>query len=109
MNEAKLLVIGDETVVYGFSLLGIEGRIVAGADEARQALKEAVDGEAASIVLITTQLADCMRERVDLLKSTSLHPLVLELPTAKPQNGNPTDLRTLLQQALGLPLDQVGQ
>jgi V/A-type H+-transporting ATPase subunit F len=105
MNDVELLVIGDETVVYGFSLLGIDGRIVHSVEEAESALDEVMQADADAIVLITAQWAQAMRPHVDIFKGTSLHPLVLELPTDMSKMGEQATLRTLLQQALGVRLE----
>ena len=106
MNDVKILVIGDETIVYGFGLLGIEGRIVHSGEEADAALTDAVAAHEPGLVLISARWAQEIRARVDILKATSLQPLVLELPKDGAEKGNRSDLRALLRRTLGLALDR---
>lgn len=106
MNDLSILVIGDATVVYGFGLVGIEGRIVHSREEADAALTDALATHQTGIVLISAQWAQEIRARVDALKATSLQPLVLELPQGAAAKGKQSDLRTLLRQTLGLSLDR---
>ena len=102
MNEATLLVIGDENMVFGFGLLGIDGRIVHTAEEAQRTLDQAVSEPEAEIILVATEWADILRQRMDALMSASLRPIVLEIPSSTPDETGRTDLRGLLQHTLGV-------
>ncbi len=104
MNGSRLLVIGDENAVFGFALLGVEGRTVRTAEEARQALHEALARPEVAIVLLTEDWADALRDEVERLKATTLHPLIVEVPASRPGVERPT-LRQLVQRALGVRIE----
>jgi vacuolar-type H+-ATPase subunit F/Vma7 len=104
MNEAELLVIGDDNIVFGFGLLGIEGRIVHSAEEAQQELDQAVSEHEAEIILISSQWAAALRAQMDAHMSASAMPIVLDLPSSVPGETGQADLRGLLQHALGVQL-----
>ena len=104
MSEPRLLVIGDENGVFGFALLGVEGRVVHSAEEARQALEEALASREPGIVLLTEEWAEAMRDEVDRLKATVLEPLILEIPASRPITVR-RSLHELVQRALGIRLE----
>lgn len=49
----KVLVIGHQEAVLGFSLVGVEGRVVSSAAEVNQALDEAFSRPGIGIILVT--------------------------------------------------------
>lgn len=99
----SVYVIGDENTVTGFALIGIEGEEVTTEQEARTALHRAIEREGVEIVLVTEGWAASMRETVDELKMTRMHPLVLEIPGEGTEAGG-RSLRELVQQAVGIRL-----
>ena len=105
MNDATLLVIGDENIGFGFGLLGIEARIVYAAEEAQRMLDQAVSEHEAEIILVSAQWAAALRGQMDARMSASSTPIVLDLPSSAPGETGQTDLRGLLQHALGIQLE----
>ena len=76
----KVLVIGHPEAVLGFSLAGVHGRAVSTAEEANQALDEALANKENGIVLVTQDVAQLVKARVENLKLRSTIPLVVEIP-----------------------------
>lgn len=76
----KLLVIGHPKAVLGFSLVGVSGCPAATAEEANQALDQALATEDLGIVLVTEDVAALIEGRMDELKRESTEPLVVEIP-----------------------------
>ncbi|MFN8486019.1 MAG: V-type ATP synthase subunit F [Caldilineaceae bacterium] len=104
MNAAKLFVIGDENAVFGFALLGVEGKIVHTADEAQQAFTAAMTRPELGILFLTETWASALRSTVDQWKADPLAPIVVEIPASQPTAARPS-LRELVQQSLGLRLE----
>jgi vacuolar-type H+-ATPase subunit F/Vma7 len=105
MSEAKLLVIGDKNIIFGFGLLGIEGWIAHSAEEAQEMLEQAVSEHEAEIILVSAQWAAALRAQMDKRMSASSTPIVLDLPSSTPDETGQTDRRGLLQQVLGIQLE----
>jgi len=99
----RIFVIGNQDAVLGFSLAGVDGRIVTNAQQARQALETALADRTIGLLLITSDAAQYARERVDALKVSSLAPLVVEVPGPKPEEQLPS-LKDLVQRAVGINL-----
>jgi V/A-type H+-transporting ATPase subunit F len=106
-NCVDIFVVGDENTILGFSLMGIDGKVVESAEEARTALDDAVAREDVRIVLITEDWAAEMREKVDQLKMEMAEPLVLEVPGSAPEPTGPS-LRELVEKAVGVRLGELG-
>jgi len=77
----KLQVIGHPKAVLGFSLVGVNGRPAATADEANKALDEALAAPDLGIILVTEDVAALIESRMDELKKRSSEPLVVEIPS----------------------------
>ncbi len=76
----KIFLIGDETTVLGYSLVGIRGVVVNSAAEADDALKTATQDADMGIVLITQRIAAKIQPLVDEAKLKMATPIVLEIP-----------------------------
>jgi len=76
----RILVLGHPEAVLGFSLAGLSGREVQTAEEVNQALDEALVDRGIGIVLITSDAAARIPERIEELKLHSTVPLVVEIP-----------------------------
>jgi vacuolar-type H+-ATPase subunit F/Vma7 len=99
-----LLVIGNQDAVWGFALAGVRGKIVTTAKELDQALDAALGGDEFGIVLVTEDVADLDRRRVDMLMARSIRPLVVEIPEpAGPRPDRPT-LSELIRQTIGVKI-----
>jgi len=98
----KFFVIGDSDTVLGFRYAGIEGRVVADADEASVALREAVARSDIGIVIITEEIAESVRDEVTSIKVKVSRPLLVEVPG--PGGPSPTrrTLLSIITEAVGV-------
>jgi V/A-type H+/Na+-transporting ATPase subunit F len=102
----RTYVIGNEDAVLGFSLVGVDGASAHDADELVQVLTRALDDKTIGLILVTSDVAQFSRERIDALKVSSLEPLVVEIPGEKA--GTPTpSLKEFVQRAVGVNLGGV--
>jgi len=98
----KLLVIGSQDAVWGFSLAGVRGQIVATADELNQALDVALKDQELGIVLVTEDVADLDRRRVDEAMVRSTIPLVVEIPGAEGARPDRPSLSEVIRRTIGV-------
>ena len=99
-----MLVIGSQDAVWGFALVGAHGQIVTTAEELNQALDAALGGDEFGIVLVTEDVADLDRRRVEMLMARSIKPLVVEIPgPAGPRPDRPS-LSELIRQTIGVKI-----
>ena len=100
----SMFVICDKQTLLGFGLVGVPGKVVADADQARTTLDELIDRDDIELILITEELAAQMRERVDELRLTRLHPVIVEIPGSRSEE--PTRLlRDIVQNVVGIRLN----
>jgi V/A-type H+-transporting ATPase subunit F len=98
----KLLVIGNQDTVRGFALAGVHGQIAATAKELNRALDTALADKEIGIVLVTEDVADLARRRVDMLRVRSSVPLVVEIPgPAGPRPDRPP-LSEVIRRTIGV-------
>ncbi len=90
--------------MLGFGMVGVEGRVAETADEAREALQEALNDTQVGIVIITEPVAEMIRPQVDRYVFSQSFPLIVEVPDRQgPLEGRPS-LRELVNQAIGINL-----
>lgn len=76
----KYYVIGDEETLLGFSLVGVEGKIVKTPEEVKLTLKEIIKDKQIGIILITEKYAKMSKDFIAELTYTQNFPLIIEIP-----------------------------
>ncbi|MBN1487894.1 MAG: V-type ATP synthase subunit F [Anaerolineae bacterium] len=100
----KPLVIGSQDAVWGFALVGLRGQIVATEQELLQALDNALGDKEIGIVLVTEDVANLARQRVDMLMAHSATPLVVEIPGPGGPSPDRPPLSEILRQTIGVKI-----
>ena len=100
----KVIVIGNQEAVVGFSLVGVHGKAVTSVAEANQALDEALAAPDAGIVLVTADTAELIQARMDQLKLRSTVPLVVEIPGPMGVGPDQPTLNEIVLRAIGIKL-----
>ena len=98
----KVLVVGNQESVLGFSLVGVNGKTVTTAAETNQALDEALASDDAGIVLVTEDVASLIETRMDQLKLRSTVPLVVEIPGPQGVGADRPSLNEVVLRAIGV-------
>ncbi len=98
----KFYCIADEDTVRGFRLAGVEGRAVADARQAAEALAETTARGDCGIVILTERVAAGIRERVDAIRFERARPLIVEIPGPEGPLAGRKSLRQLVQEAVGI-------
>lgn len=97
----EYFVIGDEDTVLGFALAGVAGLKADNAQEARLCWDKALEDKSNGVIIITSQVADLIRETVDRYLFSETFPLVVEIPS---KGGKSVDLRELVNEAIGVSI-----
>ena len=100
----KVLVIGNQEAVLGFSLVGVSGKAVKTAPEVNQALDEALADPEAGIVLVTEDVSRLIQARMDHLKLRSTVPLVVEIPGPEGMSPDQPSINEIVLRAIGVKL-----
>jgi|SRR5258708_20589587 V/A-type H+-transporting ATPase subunit F len=100
----KVLVIGHPDAVLGFSLAGVGGRVAQSALEVNQALDDAQASKDVGIVLVTQDVAELIRPRMEHLKLRSTVPLVVEIPSQGTASEDQPSLGEIVLRAIGIRL-----
>ena len=100
----KYFIIGDEDTVLGFGMVGVDGAIVRTADEARIAIKNAINDSSIGIIIITERIANFIRETVDRYIFTLSFPLIVEIPDRTGPMKGRKNIRDAVNTAIGIKL-----
>ncbi len=100
----KVWVVGHPEAVLGFSLAGVDGKAVQTAEQANQAIDEALAAKDIGIVLVTKDVARLMRPRMDHLKLHSTVPLIVEIPGPEGIGPDEPSLSEMVLRAIGIKL-----
>lgn len=100
----SFFVIGDKDTVLGFSLVGVNGRVVLNEAQVRNAFKAAVATAENKIVIIDEKSAFTIRETIDAYTSAHDEPLIVEIPGSDGVNPERVDIDELIRKAIGINL-----
>lgn len=102
----KFFCIADEDTVRGFRLAGVAGEAAATADEASRVLEKVMGEPGCAIVILTSTVADLIRDRVEELRLERDYPLIVEIPGPGGRTARTRSLRDFVQEAVGIRLGQ---
>jgi len=102
----KIAIIGDIDTVVGFRLAGVlKSQIPNGVAETRKALLDFSNDSAVSIIIITEQLAELIRDNIEDI-SQRPYPVIVEIPDKSGQLlEKESPLRRLVKRAIGVELE----
>ena len=96
-------VIGDNDMITGFRLVGIEGIEVTSPDEAKSALKNLLNRGNVAVVIVSQAFSSepSMREEIDKVRRERSTPLIVEIPGSM-ETPNETSISDLVSKTLGI-------
>jgi V/A-type H+-transporting ATPase subunit F len=100
----KILVIGHPEAVLGYSLVGVNGQATTSADETNLALDNALADLENGIILVTGDVAEMIRPRMDQLQLHSTVPLVVEIPAPASVQPDQPSLNEIVFRAIGVKI-----
>ena len=97
------LVIGDNNMVTGFRLIGIEGAEAISVAEAKETLKEALNRNDLAIIVISEEFSgdQKIREIIDDIRRSRTVPLIVEVPGSN-EKISEVNLADLVSKSLGV-------
>ena len=98
----KLYVLGSQDAVWGFALTGVHGQVISTPGELHQALDTVLGDKDVGIVLVTEDVADLARQRVDGLIVRSRVPIVVEIPGPGGTSPERPSLSELIRRTIGI-------
>jgi V/A-type H+-transporting ATPase subunit F len=104
----KFYCIADEDTVRGFRLAGAAGCAVSTAQEAADALNQAMAQPDVGIVMLTQQVGAGIREQVDRFRLECDRPLLVEIPGPDGPLPGQRSLRRLAHAAVGFHMEEGG-
>lgn len=99
-----MLVIGNQDAVWGFALAGVRGQVVTTTEELNDALDTALAGGEFGIVLVTEDVANLARQRMDTLMIRSTTPLVVEIPGPEGPRPDHPPLSEIIRRTIGVKI-----
>jgi V/A-type H+-transporting ATPase subunit F len=96
-------VIGDNDMITGFRLVGLEGTEVVNVEEAQRALRKAVSRNDLAIVLISEEFSVQMRLEIEMIRSQQIAPIIVEIPGRK-GSSEKFRMADLVSKTLGLKI-----
>jgi len=100
----KILVIGNQEAVLGFSLAGVQGQMVSSVEETNLALDKALSSPDVGIVLVTQDVSSMIQPRMDQLQLRSTIPLVVEIPGPEGISPDQPSLSDVVLRAIGVKI-----
>ena len=100
----KYSIIGDEDTVLGFELVGLSGKVVQTAEEARRAFESMLEDKEIGIIIITEPIADMIRPIVEKYLFTLSFPLIVEIPDRRGRPADRPGIREMVNAAIGIKL-----
>jgi vacuolar-type H+-ATPase subunit F/Vma7 len=94
-------VIGDNTMVTGFKLAGVEGVEVTLAEQASQALAKALRRTDVAVIVVSEEFSKDLRKQIDETRKNPLAPLIVEVPGRFGSNGE-VPMSDLVTKTLGV-------
>lgn len=100
----KIFIIGDIDTVSAFRLSGVEG-VIADTENVPERLEEVLRGGAAGIVMVTSELAEDLQERISQVNLAMEGPVVIEIPGIDETEGFRRSVVGYIAEALGISLE----
>jgi V/A-type H+-transporting ATPase subunit F len=97
----RSFVIGDDDMVTGFRLVGVEGVEVTSSQEASQALSKALKRNDIAIVVISEEFSLQIQQEIKEARLNKMAPLIVELPGHLGPTGK-ISMSDLVSKTLGI-------
>jgi len=98
-------IIGDSDMITGFKLVGIDGVEVTSADEARQALSDALTRRDVAIIIISAAYSTqtSIQDLINKVRRERNTPLIVEIPGSKTLGGE-IRISDIISRSIGIKM-----
>ena len=97
-------VIGEEEIVSGFSLIGIEGAVISSSEEAEEAFKKATAMADVTVLILTESAQSLVQEKVDDWQLKGKYPLIVVIPGLEGHLEGRKTLVDSIREAIGISI-----
>ena len=95
-------VLGEEEIIIGFDVVGIQGRVVTTRDEALSGFRDAVQIPGLKALIITEETASLIEEELMEWNLTGGFPLLVEIPGIHGRMEGKKSLMQSIREAVGI-------
>ncbi len=97
-------IIADQDTVLGYRFAGVAGTVVADADQARTAFKEATTGEACSVLLLSEPVELMLEAETTEHRLSAAPPYIVVVPDVGGHTVKRKSLEDLIHEAVGIKI-----
>lgn len=98
----KYYLIGDEDSVLGFSLVGVEGKVVEGPQDTEDAIRTVIQRKDIGIILITEKYAKAVRPLIREITEKNTFPLIMELADRNGPDPDRPSIDDIIKNSIGI-------
>jgi V/A-type H+-transporting ATPase subunit F len=98
----EFFVLGEEEIILGFNLVGIQGRIARSREEAAEGFDFAVSREGLKVLIMTEEAAALIEDKVAEWNMSGLFPLLVEIPGLQGRLEGKKTLVESIREAVGI-------
>ena len=95
-------VLGEEEIIIGFAVVGIQGRVVTTRDEALEGFRYAVETPGLKTLIMTEEVSSLLAEKVTEWNMSGRFPLVMEIPGLQGRLEGKKTLVESIREAVGI-------
>ncbi|MDR1933116.1 MAG: ATPase V [Spirochaetales bacterium] len=95
-------VLGEEEIIIGFNVVGIQGRLVTTRDEALEGFRYALSLPQLKILILTEEAASLIGEEVTEWNMSGKFPLLVEIPGIQGRMEGKKTLVQSIREAVGI-------
>ena len=98
----EFYVLGEEEIILGFNLVGIQGKIAVSRQEALEGFDYAVSQETLKVLIMTEEVASLINDRVSEWNMSGRFPLLVEIPGLQGRLEGRKTLVESIREAVGI-------
>jgi len=100
----RYFLLGDQSAVLGFSMVGVEGLEIRKVKEAVEQFRKVLEDQSIGIILITERVAELIRQEIDQYQFHHQFPLIVEIPDRMGPMEGRAGIREMVNRAIGINL-----
>lgn len=100
----KYYLIGDEDTVLGFSLVGVEGKVVNTREDVEDILPRVMERSDIGIILINERFAKLVQPLIQNFTYSRGFPLIIEIPDRNGPDSNRHSVDEIVRNSIGIKI-----
>lgn len=104
MVKAKMVVIGDEALITGFKLAGLENTVLAKENEFQKTFEDYLNKSEYGIIVVNENMLNNIDWRLRKKLDSIAYPVIVPIPDISGKTIEGEQIRNLIKRALGFDL-----